>query len=267
MKKHKTLSALLRELKKAPKVMRDKEALEEETAKLQLKMLRIQQGLYHKKERAVIMLEGFDAAGKGGAIRTLTEKLDPRSFKVIPIGPPTEDEKGRHWLYRFWANLPLPGDFVIFDRSWYGRVLVEKVDGLTEKEKLKRAYQEINEFEAQLQHDGITVIKIFLAITKDEQLERFTARLSDPYKNWKITMADVEARKKWDDYVEAVDDILRKSNPPSSRWHVIPANSKKFTRKEVLRIVTRELHFAEKWMENTASKKEIDKLEKLLKKS
>lgn len=267
MKNHKTLSALLRELKKIPKVMRDKEALEEAAVKLQLKMLRIQQGLYHKKERAVIMLEGFDAAGKGGAIRSLTEKLDPRSFKVIPIGPPTEDEKGRHWLYRFWANLPLPGDFVIFDRSWYGRVLVEKVDGLTEIEKLKRAYNEINEFEAQLQHDGITVIKIFLAITKDEQLERFEARLTDPYKNWKITIADIEARKKWDDYVAAMDEILKKSNPPGSRWHVVPANSKKFTRKEVLRIVTDELHFAEKWMEKTASKKEKDKLEKLLKNS
>ena len=265
MKNHKSLSALLRDLDKAPKIMHDKEALEEEAGKLQLQMLRIQQGLFHKKERVVIMLEGFDAAGKGGAIRALTEKLDPRSFKVIPIGPPTEEEKGRHWLYRFWSHLPLPGDIVIFDRSWYGRVLVEKVEGLTEKEKLKRAYKEINEFEAQLQNDGITVIKFFLAITKDEQLQRFEDRLSDPYKQWKITMADIEARNKWKAYVEAVDELLKKSSPPGSKWHVIPANSKKFTRKEVLKIVTNKLHFAEKWIEKKASKTEKDKLEKLLK--
>jgi polyphosphate kinase 2 (PPK2 family) len=104
------------------------------------------------------------------------EALDPRSVKVIPIGAPTADEQGKHWLYRFWRDLPSPGQMVIFDRSWYGRVLVEKVEDLTSKEKLKRAYQEINEFEAQLQHDGITVIKIFLAITKDEQLKRFGNR-------------------------------------------------------------------------------------------
>lgn len=265
MKKHKTLTALLRQLNKAPKEMKDKEALEEAAAKLQLKMLRIQQGAFHKKDRVVIMFEGFDAAGKGGAIRALTEKLDPRSIKVVPIGAPTEEEKGKHWLYRFWANLPDPGNIVVFDRSWYGRVLVEKVDKLTAKEKLKSAYEEINQFEAQLQNDGIIVIKFFLAITKDEQLARFESRLSDPYKQWKITMADIDARKKWDKYVEAMDEIFKKTNLKTSPWHAIPANSKKFTRLEVLKIVTDELEPCAKWIEKKVLIKEKNKLEKLLK--
>lgn len=267
MKNHKTLSALLKDLQKAPRQMKDKEELEKEAAELQLKMLKIQQAVFHKKDRVVIMLEGFDAAGKGGAIRALSEKLDPRSIKVIPIGPPTEEEKGKHWLYRFWANLPDPGNIVVFDRSWYGRVLVEKVDKLTDKEKLKSAYEEINQFEAQLQNDGIILVKFFLAITKDEQLERFEARLEDPYKQWKITLADIDARKKWDKYVEAMDEILKKTNLRTSPWHVIPANSKKFARVEVLKNVIKALKVCEKWMEDKVIKKEKDKLLKLLKKT
>lgn len=267
MKKHHTLTGLLKQLNKAPKEMKDKEALEDAANKLQLNMLRIQQGIFHKKERVVIMLEGFDAAGKGGAIRALTEKLDPRSVKVIPIGAPTEEEKGKHWLYRFWANLPGPGNIVVFDRSWYGRVLVEKVDKLTDKQKLKPAYEEINQFEAQLQNDGIIIIKFFLAITKDEQLSRFMDRLDDPYKQWKISMADIEARNKWNFYVQAVDEILKKTNPKSSPWHVIPANSKKFTRLEVLKTVTDELYFCEKWLEQKSVKREKDKLIRMLKKT
>lgn len=267
MKKHNSLTSLLKELNHTPKVMKDKEALEAEAKKLQIKMLRIQQGIFHKKERVVIMFEGFDAAGKGGAIRSLTENLDPRSFRVIPIGAPLAEEQGKHWLYRFWKNLPAPGEIVIFDRSWYGRVLVEKVDDLTSRDQIKSAYEEINQFEAQLQNDGITVIKFFLAITKDEQLKRFEDRLNDPYKQWKITMADINARKKWDAYVKAVDEMLKKCNPRSSSWHVIPANSKKFTRKVVLDTVTTKLQFAQKWIEKKAQKKEKDKLTKLLRKT
>lgn len=267
MKTYNTLTGLLKQLNKAPKEMKDKALLEAEVAKLQLNMLRIQQGLFHKKEKVVIMFEGFDAAGKGGAIRALTEKLDPRGVKVIPIGPPTEEERGKHWLYRFWRDLPLPGNIVVFDRSWYGRVLIEKVEKLADKEKLKKAYQEINEFEAQLQNDGVIVIKFFLAITKDEQLARFEDRLKDPYKQWKISMADIEARKKWDEYVEAVDEIFKKTNPKSSPWHVIPANSKKLTHMKVLKTISENLHFCETWLEKKAVKREQDKLERLLKKT
>ena len=267
MRKHQSLTSLLKDLKSKPKVMPEKDNLDDEIKKLQLSMLRIQQGVFHKKDRVIIMFEGFDAAGKGGAIRTITEVLDPRSFKVIPIGPPTESEAGKHFLYRFWKNIPAPGNITIFDRSWYGRVLVEKVDKLADEHRLKVAHREINEFEAQLVDDGIVLIKFFLAITKDEQLERFEARLKDPYKQWKITMADVDARKKWDKYVAAVDEILKKNNTHKAPWKVIPANSKKFARREILRNVKKELHYCEKWIEKAASKYEENKLAKLLKKT
>lgn len=252
-------------LKKMPKASKDKDHLEEEIKNLQLKMLRIQQGVFHSKDRVIIIFEGFDAAGKGGAIRALTEMLDPRSIKVIPIGAPTSDEQGKHWLYRFWKELPSPGNITIFDRSWYGRVLVEKVDKLTTSKRLEQAHQEINEFESQLQNDGITLIKIFLAITKDEQLERFNARLKDPYKQWKLTTADVEARKKWNQYVKAVDEIFIKNN--QCPWHLIPANSKKMARHQVLSIVTSKLHYCEEWIESAASKYAHSRLVKLLQKS
>lgn len=266
MKKITSLTALLKSLSKAPKVMPKKDELEEKIKKYQLNMLRIQQGVFHKKDRVVIMFEGFDAAGKGGAIRTITEKLDPRSVRVVPIGAPTEDEKGKHWLYRFWRDLPAPGNITIFDRSWYGRVLVEKVDKLASPEQIKLAYEEINQFEAQLQNDGIKVIKIFLAITKDEQYKRFEDRINDPYKQWKIGEADILARKHWDKYVEAVDTILQKCNPKSSPWHVIPANSKKLARKEVLTVLKDELNVCEKWIEKAVEKTETKKLREQLKK-
>jgi polyphosphate kinase 2 (PPK2 family) len=267
MKKTKSLTTLLSEMAKLTKVIHNKEALVEQAKALQLNMLRIQQGVFHKKDRVIIMFEGFDAAGKGGAIRALTERLDPRSFKVIPIGEPTVEEKGKPWLYRFWRDLPAPGEIVIFDRSWYGRVLVEKVDHLTPADKLSTAYDEINQFEAQLQSDGIVLIKIFLAISKEEQLVRFEDRLKDPYKQWKITMADISARKNWNKYVKAVDEILVQCSPATSPWHVIPANSKRFTRKEVLTIVTTHLKFYQQWIEKAASKYPVGKLTKLLNKA
>lgn len=264
MKKIKSLSTLLDTMKTQTWGKLNKELLEAEVKELQLQMLRIQQGIFHRKERVVIMFEGFDAAGKGGSIRKITETLDPRSVKVIPIGAPSADEQGKHWLYRFWRDLPSPGQIVIFDRSWYGRVLVEKVEKLTPPEKLKESYREINEFEAQLQNDGITVIKIFLAITKDEQLERFHDRLNDPYKQWKISMDDIKARKNWNAYVKAVDEILTKTNPTSSPWHVIPANSKRFTRREALNIINTKLKNHSEWMEKAALKYDKATLTKLL---
>lgn len=265
MKKHKTLSGLLRELSLAPKVMQDKEVLEEQAKKLQLNLLRIQQGIFHKKDRVIIIFEGFDAAGKGGAIKAITENLDPRSVKVIPIGAPSAEEQGKHWLYRFWRDLPPPGHITIFDRSWYGRVLVEKVDKLASPQRIQEAYTEINQFESQLQNDGIILIKIFIAITKDEQLRRFEDRLKDPYKQWKIGMPDIEARKKWSSYVAAVDTILEKCNHPDARWFVIPGNSKKFTRKEVLTFIATKLSPSEKWIEKAAAGYNAKKFAKLLK--
>lgn len=262
----KTLSKILKDLENRPKVMSNKDALDEEISQLQLRMLRIQQGVFHKKERVIIIFEGFDAAGKGGAIRSLTESLDPRSFKVIPIAAPSAEDQGKHYLYRFWKDLPAPGNIAIFDRSWYGRLLVEKVEKHIPEDRIKDAYLEIDEFERLLQKDGIILLKFFLAITKEEQLERFKDRLNDPYKQWKITMDDINARKKWDKYVKAVDEILKRNNSSKNPWHVIAANSKKFARREILRIVTSELAFYGRWIEKAAENYHKLKLAKLLKK-
>jgi AMP-polyphosphate phosphotransferase len=245
--KNPSLSKLLRHKKaflpgKKPDANKDIE-------KLQLKMLRVQQGNYHTKSRAVIVFEGFDASGKGGAIRKLTEVLDPRGIRVHAIGPPLAEEQNRHWLYRFWTRVPEPGTIAIFDRSWYGRVLVERVDKLTEKKVWKRAYDEINDFERMLTEDGIDVIKIFLAVTKEEQLKRFEDRLSDPYKQWKISKDDIRARKKWSDYVDATDDLLKRTHTKSCPWHLIPADQKSVARLETLKVVTSSLKDREIWME------------------
>lgn len=206
---------------------------------LQLKMPRIQQGIWRKKERVIIVFEGMDAAGKGGAIRKITEVLDPRGVKVHPIGPPTPEEQGKHWLYRFWLNLPSPGMIAIFDRSWYGRVLVERVDKLAPDKDWKRAYEEINQFEQMLVKDGIHLIKIFLKISREEQGRRFKARLNDPYKSWKITEADLKARKKWKKYEAAIDDMVKKTGQVS--WQVVENNDKDLARLETLKIITQGL--------------------------
>jgi len=261
MKRIKSLSKLLKDKAFFNKCVSDDENLHD----LQLQMLRIQQAVFHRKDRVIIIFEGFDAAGKGGTIRKLTEGLDPRSVRVHPIGPPTDIEQGTHWLYRFWTNLPAPGNIVVFDRSWYGRVLIEKVENLTSKKQIDIAHEEINQFEKFLQRDGIKLIKIFLAITKDEQYKRFQDRLNDPYKQWKLTIDDINARKKWNKYVTAVDEILKINNPSSSPWLVVAADSKKFTRKKVLQLITHQLRDCSEWMEKKANQYETKDLAKLLK--
>ena len=260
----KSLSRLLKDLGKKPEKAKDKDKLEDEIKELQLIMLKIQQAVFHRKERVVIVFEGFDAAGKGGTIRAVTEMLDPRSLKVIPIAAPKKTEQGKHWLYRFWRKLPAPGIITIFDRSWYGRVLVEKVEELTPGERIHDAYQEINEFEETLQRDGIILIKIFLAVSKEEQLKRFEERLIDPFKRWKITEADIRARKHWNKYVSAVDEFLEKNNSKKSPWHVIPSDSKKFARRESLQVITKKLSPLMKGFETSAMDKEQKKFLKEL---
>ncbi len=247
---HPSLSRLL--AKNAFPAVPSKKAYEERLEELQRRMLLVQQGIFHTGQRAVLAIEGFDAAGKGGAIRRLTQAVDPRGVKVVPIGPPTPDEQGRHWLYRFWRELPPPGTLTIFDRTWYGRVLVERVDGLAKKRAWKRAYREINEFERTLADDGVDVVKIFLGISKDEQLRRFEERLRDPYKQWKISDADVRARESWDDYVEAVDDAFARTDTAAARWHLVAGDRKWHARLEVLRIVTARLARHAEWMEARA---------------
>ncbi len=254
MAKTLSLSGLLNSGKfpKGPGRDEEKKRLEE----LQLKLLRIQQSVWKRKERVIIVFEGFDAAGKGGAIRRLVQQLDPRGVRVHPIGPPSEDEKSHHYLYRFWRDLPPAGMIAIFDRSWYGRVLVERVEGLAPEKRIREAYAEIREFERQLTDDGIHLIKIFLAIDKQEQLKRFEDRLADPYKQWKLSKEDIGARAKWKSYVAATDDLLRKTEAPAAPWNLIAANDKHYARLVALDCVVRKLKSIGDWMESAARKHE-----------
>lgn len=233
---------------------------EHEIKELQLRILRIQQGLWHSKKRAIIVFEGFDASGKGGAIKRLTEALDPRGLRVHPIGPPQATDQEKHYLYRFWQCLPEPGAIAIFDRSWYGRVLVERVEKLTTKLRWEQAYAEIKQFEEMLIRDGVDLVKIFLAIHPREQLKRFEERLRDPYKQWKLTDDDIEAHRKWREYVKAGDELLYRTNVKSARWNLIPADSKEYARNQVLRIITRSLSHHGDWMETVAQKKQHKEL-------
>lgn len=219
----------------------DKASYEKALQKLQNKVLQVQQAYWHGRRRAIIVLEGWDAAGKGGAIRRLTEKLDPRGAHVWPISAPTPEEQGRHYLYRFWQRLPAPGTFAIFDRSWYGRLLVERVEGFARPEEWKRAYREINEFEHMLADDGVRIVKLFLHITQDEQLRRFRERLTNPYKRWKLTAEDLRNRDRWDDYVRAAEDIFEKTDTKQAPWTLIAANSKWQCRTAVLSTVVEQL--------------------------
>lgn len=231
---------------------------------LQLKMLRIQQGTFHSKKRIIIAIEGMDAAGKGGAIRRITETLDPRSYQVHPIGAPTKDEQGRHYLYRFWQKIPLPGMIAIFDRSWYGRVLVERVDNLIDKKTWERAYSEINQFEKLLTDDGVKIIKICLKISKEEQLKRFEERLADPYKQWKITPDDIKNRSKWSAYMKAHEEMFKKTSTKDCPWHVIETDDKDEARLKALEVITGECRKIEAWMEDHAKETKVSELKRAL---
>lgn len=193
---------------------------------LQSESLAIQVAYFQQNLRAVLVFEGWDTAGKGGNISRFTAKLDPRSFRVHMVGAPYPQHQAKHYLYRFWTNLPKPGRMSIFDRSWYGRVLVERVKGLCRESDWRRAYREINDFERMLVDDGIRVIKIFLHISKKEQYSRLYKRYQDPDKVWKLTIEDFDNHLNWDQYYEATQEMLYKTNDPVP-WHVVGANRKK----------------------------------------
>lgn len=232
---------------------------------LQLQMLRIEQGIFFKKERLILAFEGFDASGKGGVIRRITESLDPRGFRVHPISAPTAAEQGRHYLYRFWRKIPKKGMISIFDRTWYGRVLVERVEKLIPKERWKMAYDEINQFEKLLIDDGVIIIKFFLKISKEEQLRRFEDRLKDPYKQWKITKDDIRNRSKWDKYIEAVDEMIEKTDTKTCPWHVIETDDKDEARERVLTIISEHCSLFGEWMEDHSTPLNTKELQKALK--
>jgi polyphosphate kinase 2 (PPK2 family) len=212
-----------------------------ELSALQTKLQRIQQSYLHAGHRAIIVFEGWDAAGKGGTIRRMSAVLDPRGFKVWPIGPPRDHEAERHYLTRFWQRVPPSGGISVFDRSWYGRVLVERVECLASEEEWQRAYDEINQFEQQLIDDGTRIIKFFLHITKEEQYRRFESRLKDPLKRWKLSYEDFRNRQHWEAYERAIDEMVRKTSTKVAPWHVVPANDKKYARQHCLQIITKAL--------------------------
>jgi polyphosphate kinase 2 (PPK2 family) len=245
-----SLSRLLRHKQKS---LEEKKALEGRLEKLELEMLRIQQGIFHGKGRAILLLEGFDAAGKGGCIRTITGHLDPRGVAVHAVGPPTKEEQGRHWLYRFWRDLPEPGTIALFDRTWYGRVLVEKVEGLAKPARIHDAYREINEFERTLADDGVKILKFFLGVSRDQQLKRFEERLDDPYKQWKLSEHDIRNRSNWNKYVKATDKMFENTNTRQIPWHLVPADHKAAARVEVLERIVKELGHWGSWIEKQAT--------------
>ena len=197
----------------------------------------IQQAYLGTPERAIFVLEGWDTAGKGGIVRRLGWALDPRSFKVHPIAAPDEHERAQHYLQRFWRRLPEKGQIVAFDRSWYGRVLVERVEGLAAKKEWRRAYREINEFERMLINSGIRLVKLFLHITPDEQMRRFRDRLTDPVKRWKLSYEDFRNRARWADYETAIEDMMAETSTDLAPWHLIPANDKPYGRVVAFRIL------------------------------
>ena len=187
-----------------------------------------------KKISTILLFEGPDAAGKGGAIRRITAALDARHYQVIPIAAPTDEERAHHYLWRFWRHLSRAGRINIFDRSWYGRVLVERVEGFASEAEWKRAFAEINEFEEQLTEHGILLLKYWVHISKDEQLERFNAREQTPHKRWKLTEEDWRNREKWDDYESAVNDIVEHTSTHTAPWVLVEGNDKRFSRVKVI---------------------------------
>jgi polyphosphate kinase 2 (PPK2 family) len=205
--------------------------------KYQLKLLHHQLALRETKRSLIVVMEGPDASGKGGAIKRLVERLDPRLVKVYSIIKPTPEEYRHHYMWRFWNKLPGYGEAAIFDRSWYGRVLVERVEHFATDDEWKRAYREINDFERQLVEDNAILVKLYLHVTKDEQLARFKRRASDPYKHWKISDEDWRNRKKWDEHVEAAEDMFEKTSPDHAPWAVIAANFKWHARVRVVKTV------------------------------
>ena len=237
---------------------------ERRLADLQETLQRIQQAYLGTHERAVIVLEGWDTAGKGGVVRRLGWALDPRSFKVHTIAAPEEREKSLHYLQRFWERLPRHGQIVAFDRSWYGRVLVERVEGFAAAAEWRRAYAEINEFERMLVADGVRLVKLFLHITPDEQMRRFRNRLTNPLKRWKLSYEDFRNRGRWKEYETAIEDMMEETSARRAPWHLIPSNDKPYCRLAALRIVAERLSKGVSLEPRPLDPKIIDAAERLL---
>ncbi len=210
---------------------------ERRLASMQSTVQAIQQAYLGTRERAVVVLEGWDTAGKGGIVRRLGWALDPRSFKVHPINAPSSHERGKHYLQRFWEKLPEHGQIVVFDRSWYGRVLVERVEGFATKREWHRGYDEINQFERLLIEDGVRIAKIFLHISAGEQIRRFKDRMANPLKRWKLSYEDFRNREHWADYEAAIEDMMEETSTKWAPWYLVLGNDKLFGRLAAFKIL------------------------------
>ncbi|MGI9109737.1 MAG: polyphosphate:AMP phosphotransferase [Opitutales bacterium] len=219
----------------------DKKGYSQQMAKLQARLGRLSRLAAQKGVATVVVLEGPDAAGKGGAIRRLCGQLDAAHYQVHPTPAPTPEEKARHYLWRFWNKVPAPGHLAVFDRSWFGRVMVERVEGFAKDAEWARAYAEINDFEARLAEAGMVVLKLWINISKEEQLRRFQAREQSPHKRHKMTQEDYRNRKKWDDNLRAAEDMIARTDTPHAPWVVVTGDDKRYARVATLKAVCRAL--------------------------
>jgi polyphosphate:AMP phosphotransferase len=217
----------------------DDDSYDKQLPRLQKRLRRLQHVCYRQRVPVVLVYEGWDAAGKGGNIRRLTRDLDPRGYHVYGIGAPEGEERDQHYLWRFWRGVPKAGHFAIFDRSWYGRVLVERVEGFATAEEWQRSYDEINDFERELTEDGAIICKFWIHISSEEQLARFEARQRTPHKRWKITEDDWRNREKWDAYYEAATEMIARTSTKAAPWTVVAGNDKRHARLTALRTVNK----------------------------
>lgn len=222
----------------------DQKDYKEELERLQKRLKLLHNSIYRMRIPVVLAFEGWDAAGKGGAIKRLTSSLDPRGYAVYPTAFPNDIEKMHHYLWRFWNNMPKAGHISIFDRTWYGRVMVERIEGFCTEAEWKRAYQEINEMEEHLANSGAAILKFWMHIDKEEQKRRFQERMDNPEKQWKITEEDWRNREKWDLYEEAVDEMLIRTSTAYAPWVIVEGNSKYYARVKVLKTVVKALEEA-----------------------
>ncbi len=219
----------------------DKEEYARSLIKYQVALSALGYQVYVQQRPVVIVFEGWDAAGKGGCIKRVTERLDPRGYVVYPIAAPQGEDATHHYLWRFWRRLPEAGQIAILDRSWYGRVMVERIEGFCKEEEWKRAYREINQFERELVDHHTILFKFWLHISQEEQLIRFNARAADTLKRWKLTDEDWRNRDKWDAYEQAVDEMILKTSTLVAPWTVVEANCKWHARVKVLQTLVEKL--------------------------
>ncbi|MDP9264066.1 MAG: hypothetical protein M3O85_07085 [Acidobacteriota bacterium] len=210
---------------------------DEQISAVQVRLRELEFEVFKQQIPVLLMFEGWDAAGKGGAIKRVTEMLDPRGYTVSSYAAPRGEEKSHHYLWRFWRNLPRAGHMGIFDRTYYGRVLVERVEKFCHDDEWRRAYSEINEFESHQNSNGMVICKFWLHLTKEEQLRRFKSRELDPYRSYKLTEEDWRNRAKWDEYFGAVEDMLLHTSTPHAPWTAVEANNKYWARVKVVKTI------------------------------